>query len=140
MDPPTQTEAELEQFRQQWKAEVQAKSQRNQPASKAQAPGPGQPSKSRTVQKSKANLPLLHHDDEAERSFPDIEEKELGRKIGDSSYGTKSSSQPSEPKTALEYYERGAENEGQGRLGESLSDYRKAFKVLVLNHQLKGMG
>jgi len=89
-----------------------------------------------------ANLPLVHNDDVAEQSYLHIEEKELGRKTGDSSHVTSIFSQPSEPRTALEYYEKAAESEGQGRLGESLSHYRTAFKVFntaALTYNLKLM-
>lgn len=36
---------------------------------------------------------------------------------------------PGVPESALEHYERAVEKETQGSLGESLSLYRKAFRV-----------
>jgi F-box protein 9 len=127
-----QTEEELEKFRQKWKDEVTAKKLQNQ-SSVSGRQGGGEASGSssslkKTVYPHPVSRPLRNlHDEEFEpRSYHDLEEKEVGRKVGDDSYG--SSSRP-EPKTALEHYERAVEKEDQGSLGDSLSLYRKAFKV-----------
>jgi F-box protein 9 len=128
-----QTEEELEKFRQQWKEEVTAKKLQTQ-SSAPDRQAEGQPSSSssslkKTVYPHPVSRALRNiHDEEFEpRSYHDLEEKETGRKVGDDSYGA-SSSRP-EPKTALEHYERAVEKEDQGSLGDSLSLYRKAFKV-----------
>jgi F-box protein 9 len=126
-----QTEEELERFRQQWKEEVTARKRRSRVSADLTA---DQPSSSSSGQKKTPHphpaARKNHHDDELEpRSYHDLEEKELGRKIGDESFGTSSSSAKSEPKTALEHYERAVEKEEQGNLGDSMALYRKAFKV-----------
>ena len=127
-----QTEEELERFRQQWKEEVTAKKHRTRASTDLAA---GQPSSSSSSVQKKASHPQStarrnHDDDELEpRSYHDLEEKELGRKVGDENYGASSSGVKSEPKTAIEHYEKAVEREGQGNLGDSMALYRKAFKV-----------
>lgn len=49
------------------------------------------------------------------------------RHVDDDDFMVKASS--SEPKSALEHFERAVEKEGQGNLGESLSHYRKAYRL-----------
>lgn len=46
-----------------------------------------------------------------------------------SSVGSSSSRDVVAPGSALEHYERAAEKESEGKLGESLRLYRKAFRV-----------
>lgn len=134
------TKDELERFREQWKAEVSTKKHQTQPtlASSSQAGGPSSSAtgtinfrKSKPEPKGKAVL--RDGDDElAPQPYHDLEEKELGRKLGDESYGTKAKP---EPTTALEHYERAVEKEGQGNLGDSVRLYSKAFKVIfTLSH------
>lgn len=44
-------------------------------------------------------------------------------------------SAPGVPESALEHYEKAVEKETQGSLGESLSLYRKAFRVCsIIRH------
>lgn len=133
MDSPDQSESALEQFRQQWKAEVEAR---------AKKPGHSKSKKSTTVASSAgsraaqkafarqhANLPVVSQEEEDDSDSHEIVEKEHGRKLDDNSYGVSLATKPQEPKTALEHYEKAAESEGKGRLGESLSHYRTAFKL-----------
>lgn len=133
-----QNEAELEQFRKQWKAEVSARA-RSKPTGPAQLDGAG-PSSSKQVTLKSGGPPLEHsgrpihqgHDEVAPLSYHDLEERETGRKIADDSYGQSSRQ---EPQTALEHYEKAVEKEGQGSLGDSVSLYRKAFRLDASVHE-----
>ncbi|KAK3064522.1 hypothetical protein LTS18_006458 [Coniosporium uncinatum] len=138
------TEAELENFRRQWREEVSAKAK---------------PKASRTTQESQAPVrtvtgesskgpkktgaagagagappsyarPLHEGWDEIEpRTYHDLPEKELGRKLDDDVYGMTVAGSSKEPSSALDHYEKAVEKETQGRLGDSVSLYRKAFKM-----------
>jgi len=59
--------------------------------------------------------------------YQNLGEKQHGRRLDESSAPSASSS--SEPRSALEHYEKAVERESQGSLGDSLNLYRKAFKV-----------
>jgi F-box protein 9 len=127
------TESELEKFRQQWREEVSAR--RSQGAKNPEQKHPAQPSSSQAGGKVKAPAPTARRRsaqfDESEevepKTYHDLKEKETGRKVGDLDYGNYV--QPKEPTTALEHYERAVEKEGQGSLGDSVSLYRKAFRM-----------
>lgn len=130
-----QNEAELEQFRKQWKAEVSAR------AGSKLASGTEASSSEQSASRASGS-PLAHsqgprdahdgHDEVAPLSYHDLEERETGRKIGDETYGRSSRE---EPQTALEHYERAVEKEGLGNLGDSVSLYRKAFRLDASVHE-----
>ena len=136
------TEAELENFRQKWREEVSAKA-------KGKAPAPAAPPTLTSVQASssqsqttKGKAPVIPThirqrsvEDEVEpHVYPDLGEKRLGRKLGDTSAAFETSAQ--EPQSALDHYEKAVEKESQGSLGDSLNLYRKAFKVPILINQI----
>ena len=128
------TTDELERFRQQWRREVKEKSK----AGLSSAPNPtfanlrerpnaifGQAISRSTYKQG------THHDDSGE---PDEfhghqnnnDKNERGR------LGSLERVHPSnrlEPTSALEHYERAVEREGEGNLGDSLSHYRKAYRL-----------
>lgn len=132
-------ETELSRFRQQWKAEVTARQTRPaapQPLSSSSATKPAFPSR------------RLSHPSAVAKEVPEEgrEEEEKERQAQDEGDATLpepgppdsptaarrtsvSMSMPSVPESALEHYERAVERETQGSLGESLSLYRKAFRV-----------
>lgn len=139
------TEAELEHFRQQWRAEVQAKTQPSSSAgpsssasssqpSKGKAPLPHRPSHARRKDRESEHRDGTEHAEKPEDAsepapyqYPDLGEKRAGRRLDESSPPAAALS--SEPTSALEHYEQAVEKESQGSLGDSLSLYRKAFKV-----------
>jgi F-box protein 9 len=136
-----QTEAELEQFRQQWREEVSAKTK-----GKAKAPATSSKStlaSSSRAQTSKTNAPevptharSLSAEEQEEvdpHVFREFEGKEGGRRLGDTS--TPSEPWTREPRTALEHYEKAVEKETQGSLGDSVKLYRKAFRLDANVHQ-----
>ncbi len=129
---------ELESFREQWRAEVRGRPSTT--ASQLQSTGAG-PSSSltapislphRTLQHSnkpvKSQKPASHdHDDYyvQPRAFD-----EDGPAITETSAEeVTQESKSKDPVTALEHYEKAVEREAVGKLGESLSLYRKAFRV-----------
>lgn len=126
MDP---TEAELESFRQQWREEVTART-------RPQVPAPAEPEASSNVANSqkKSKAPAAQaaqpDDDEGSDTEPEIhhglQDRESGRRAGDGGTAPSSSRQPA---SALEHYEKAVEKETQGSLGDSVSLYRKAFRV-----------
>ncbi|KIW00930.1 hypothetical protein, variant [Verruconis gallopava] len=127
------TEAELEKFRQEWKQEVSAKVKSH---AKANRSGPSNPSPaatkttapSRTTQPNPSALSFYnsHNDDDlAPQGYHDIDQQ-----LGGSQHDlAQASFLAREPRTALEHYEKAVEKEGQGSLGDSLSLYRKAFRM-----------
>jgi F-box protein 9 len=124
-------EEELESFRRQWQAEVSARAR----GSIASSSSP-RASSSKVKAKTAAPLPAAdlkyRPQDEVVSgwNFDHVEEQEELRKLGTSGSGTHPESRKvPEPQSALEHYERAVEREGQGKLGDSLAHYRKAFRV-----------
>lgn len=132
----SESNPELESFRQDWKAEVAARSTRpiNQSipwkssslqSSIRAARRPPAPS---TRRLSKGNKPDARDSDEEEApdaGHPNVSPPPSTNDIqgfGDS-FGSR------EPESALEHYEKAVESEDQGKLGDSLSLYRKAYRV-----------
>jgi len=136
MSAPAQ--AELETFRQQWREEVAARSRRsgNPANSRVVNPsqsGPGRPSK-HVPPAVLVNLAhkarVLEEGLEWEpRTYHDLENKEEILKLGNNTPGARDALKEQEPQSALEHYERAVERETQGKLGDSVNLYRKAFKV-----------
>lgn len=131
----------LEQFRQQWREEVsaRAKSGRKRQARDydTAGAGPSEPSEEPRplIPPSKhhpgAGFQKLEHLDSPqgeERSgvAHQLKQLELGN-ADDDEFSTQSMA--NEPKSALEHYERAVEKESQGNLGDSLSHYRKAYRL-----------
>ena len=122
---------DLEIFRRQWQEEVTARAsagaQRNVDDRKAE------------VQKAKAPLPPLYQvQDEVEeqvqgistQAYHDLEDKDDTRRLGSEGSNQHPNSLAAiGPRSALEHYEKAIEREDQGNLGDSVSLYRKAFRV-----------
>ncbi|KAJ4363762.1 hypothetical protein N0V95_000956 [Ascochyta clinopodiicola] len=144
MDPQdhtTNTEAELESFRQRWREEVSARAKGKTPVASAApartaAPLASQPlapkgtapdaashshARQRSVEEADEVIPYVHED---------LGDKQHGRRLDETSAQTAAiTSASKEPKTALDHYEKAVERETQGSLGDSVSLYRKAFKL-----------
>lgn len=149
MDPnnvPTSTEAELESFRQKWREEVTARTKGKAPeASSSSVPAKTAASSSKHHKaKSSASGPATstharqrsveEPDDVAPHVYHDLGEKQHGRRLDETSAETAAALAASrEPISALEHYEKAVEKESEGRLGDSLALYRKAFKVRRLS-------
>jgi len=127
-----QTEAELESFRQKWREEVSAKSKGKAPAV---------PAKTSQASSSKSHFPKTNAPevpsharqqsvgavDGLEPVYQDLGGKQHGRRLDETSPPPITN----EPNSALEHYEKAVEKEDQGSLGDSVSLYRKAFKVSI---------
>ncbi|KIW24589.1 uncharacterized protein PV07_10295 [Cladophialophora immunda] len=138
--------SELEQFRQQWKEEVSARTRKpeKKPLSSAQhrqrRTSDGRPE--RPVNKPPTRHPAAdikqedsdHYSDADQArgsSLATIQQRTETLKIHnvDDDDFTASASSKKEPISALEHFERAVEKESQGNLGDSLSHYRKAYKL-----------
>ncbi|KAL8666864.1 MAG: hypothetical protein Q9202_001104 [Teloschistes flavicans] len=127
---------DLESFRQKWQDEVNARSKSNAPryrGHEAQA----QPEKVTVSKPVNALPPSEVREQEVEPSpgisaqaYHDLEDKEDARRLGiDGSRDVPGDQAAEEPKSALEYYEKATERENQGKLGDSVDLYRKAFRL-----------
>lgn len=135
-DKTEQESAELESFRKQWREEVSRRSKQkgaSLPKPPA-APIKGQPGSSKQAAivpptySEHAAAEAAKHDSFEGYSFHDLEDKEEGLKLGASSEARRAAL-GSEPKSALDHYEKAVERESVGKMGDSVSLYRKAFKV-----------
>lgn len=137
MDPPKETEAELESFRQQWKAEVSARARQQHPAEPSNEHASNTKTLDRrkpsTVPSSKPTPRRININEGAEelepRAYHDLPDKEEELKLGVIGQSTARDVSTKEPRSALEHYEKAVEKETQGCLGDSLKLYRAAFKV-----------
>ena len=139
MDPSApDTEAELERFREQWRAEV-ARNKRPEPAEDTRNGDSKAPRRKDITSQNVTGLSAARRKDvqyfseEVEpRAYHDLPDKEELLKLG--AEGRSVERNPiEEPSSALEHYERAVEKETQGQLGDSIKHYRKAFKVHLPN-------
>ena len=131
------TVEELERFRQQWHEEVSARSSSVASSSKPARPA-GSPHRrsSGTTQPDRTAGPTFHKpyreteeaDEFGKHAYHDLENQDELRKLGEAREGIHPSTRQ-EPSSALEHYERAVEKETEGNLGDSLSHYRKAYRV-----------
>jgi F-box protein 9 len=139
-DQPTNAEAELESFRQKWREEVTAKTKGKAPVASAAPAKPGaSSSKSRLPRSNAPDAATSSHarqrsvedaDDVTPHVYNDLGEKQHGRRLDETSAETAAALAANrEPSSALEHYEKAVEKESEGRLGDSLDLYRKAFRV-----------
>ncbi|KAL9618872.1 MAG: hypothetical protein Q9160_006462 [Pyrenula sp. 1 TL-2023] len=131
--------AELEKFRRQWKDEVSARSRQSKeiPTSSLgdAIDRSTEPQRSKPPRPTK--IPPTHHpaadtqhdgqsdDDEINTGLSeDLERSKIGEE-----HEWLQRTAAREPKSAIEHYEKGVEKEVQGKLGDSLSHYRKAYRL-----------
>ena len=120
---------ELESFRQQWRAEVSARTQGDgSQASKSSKAGPSKSVRRPPPITRLASNSIQKPSEEQNDNFGPPKSSQLD---GSSSLEIESNpkSSKTEPESALEHYERAVERESQGQLGDSLSLYRKAYRV-----------
>ncbi|KAI8939731.1 hypothetical protein NX059_003477 [Plenodomus lindquistii] len=142
MDPqePTNTEAELESFRRQWREEVTARAQGkpSTASSSAKATLTPTPTSSKPRGHVPHPAPLTHTrqrsveetDEVAPHVYQDLGEKQHGRMLDETSAQTAGALQAhQDPTSALDHYEKAVEKETQGSLGDSVNLYRKAFRL-----------
>jgi F-box protein 9 len=122
----SETNSELEAFRQKWREEVTARAQGSTKAP-AQSTSKGF-RKLSEIPVSPVNRSQKSRDND-EDAEPQILPGEIGRRLSDGEFTNSSSTRDREPQSALEHYEKAVEREDQGSLGDSLILYRKAFRV-----------
>ena len=130
------TSEELERFRQQWQQEVKARAKR--PAAAATNTAKKAPAPSQRARDSTASIPSpafekvskgsTEGEDVSHRTYHDLADKDQDRRLGEVGERIHPSNKQ-EPTSALEHYERAVEREADGSLGDSLSHYRKAFRL-----------
>lgn len=136
---PQPTSSDLERFRQQWQQEVSARAQQRPSRDDSTTHARTGPS---TEQRQRAerpvNRPPGRHplaDEHDKEIIPDSAEQAVlvesfeNLNVGDADADEFSKLGRAEPTNALEHYERAVEKEGQGKLGDSLSHYRTAFRL-----------
>ncbi|KAJ4365593.1 hypothetical protein N0V83_008213 [Neocucurbitaria cava] len=149
MDPnnvSTNTEAELESFRQKWRDEVTARTKGKAPAASTPAKNAAFSSKPHTIKGSAPDAVPHGHvrqrsvedvDEVTPYTYRDLGEKQHGRRLDETSAQTAAALAASrEPTSALEHYEKAVEKETQGSLGDSVNLYRKAFKLDSKVHEV----
>jgi len=126
-----ESNAELETFRQQWRAEVSARAQADGNKASKSSKTPRRPPPITSLSSSIPLKPVKEDEDHAEPQAsigldgPHKPEETAGK----SSWTTDGKV----PESALDHYEKAVERESQGNLGDSLDLYRKAFRVSTLH-------
>jgi F-box protein 9 len=133
------TDSALEQFRKQWREEVSARAKGGKKLQSQTTASLTGTSSSTEIQKPAreppedhpaADLPAEDNVDSSQEDGP----SKVADRIDDLTLGTADDDEFSkfstkEPSSALEHYERAVEKERQGNLGDSLSHYRKAYRL-----------
>ncbi|OAL72226.1 F-box protein [Trichophyton violaceum] len=127
-----QQEDELESFRRQWLEEVRTRhppppaQSQQQPASEAR---PAERRKSLQPRpQASIQLPQDLADEADEDGYTKVDTSELDGEFKSLELGSEKTEEKA-PQSALEHFERAIEKEDQGRLGDSLSLYRKAYRL-----------
>lgn len=134
------TNPELERFRNQWREEVTARARGAAQSGDGRPSRPSGPVKIPSKQaispppSSVAKITNVHGEEDEEgidpKTYNNLENKDDSRRLGDGQEERRSSrSDSTKPRSALEHYEKAVERESQGNLGDSLSLYRKAYRV-----------
>ncbi|MCJ1473335.1 hypothetical protein MMC13_001986 [Lambiella insularis] len=134
------THVELERFRKQWREEVVARTKAG--TSSQQIGAKPEARRRSSVQAIRPRpAPSIGHDtkqtvdeDSHVSQYPtayhDLEDKDERRRLEEDTVGIHPShDRIHEPQSALEHYEKAVEKETQGSLGDSLTHYRKAYRL-----------
>ena len=136
------TATALEEFRQRWKEEVNAKTKKFEKHSTGtqavSARRPSEPKPERPLNKPPGRHPIANVRDDPDHETgldqPGVSTSGLVqnietltvRDVDEDEFSVKPLA---EPTTALEHFEKAVEREDQGKLGDSLAHYRKAYKL-----------
>ena len=128
--------AELESFRRQWREEVARRTKHTKPTT----PRPKRVTSPSSRARPSQFPPTRHEawlrkeeDEERTTSFgsAEIVQGVSNLNITNDEDVFHSQETRKEPKSALEHFERAVEREAEGKLGDSLQHYRKAYKVII---------
>jgi F-box protein 9 len=129
---------ELESFRQQWRAEVTAKTKGESSTARTQPARPAPRTPSIVPKTIAQKLGEDRNDDQiSDEEDGDISTRPRGRSFHAASSADEedvdsvAKMATREPLSALEHYEKAVERETEGNLGDSLKLYRKAFRVSI---------
>ena len=136
---------ELEKFRNQWREEVSARTKGTAKESEKKPSRPSVPTRASLKHAnapppppSAANTSATHSEDDVDgldpKTYHDLEDSDQKRRLDTNRYPPTNGAANTTIDSALEHYERAVEKESQGSLGDSLSLYRKAYRV-CLNRQ-----
>ena len=128
-------EHELEHFREQWRNEVSTRNKASRRLSAGDLVRIIRQDEQKSFKKPvvppiAANLLLpdaTNLDEYEPRTYHDLENKEDSLKLANEQ--TRDGSELEKPRSALDHYEKAVERETLGSLGDSVSLYRKAFRV-----------
>jgi F-box protein 9 len=122
---------ELEFFRRQWREEVSARSKPKLPSSNLEPPDPSpvEPSSRPPIRHAAADRDEDEEDIPVAQNYGEVVERVRTMDVGPREEDAFDSRPQKEPSSALEHFEQAAEKEAQGSLGDSLSLYRKAYRV-----------
>ncbi|RAL15268.1 putative F-box protein (Pof7) [Aspergillus homomorphus CBS 101889] len=124
--------AELESFRRQWREEVAQRTKHTRPA-------PAQPRPSKPPTAPTSQFPSTRHEasqhEEEHGGAASVDHGEIIHGMGhlnvqpsdEDAFHAPASRE--EPKSALEHFERAVEKEAEGKLGDSVQHYRKAYRL-----------
>ena len=136
--------SELENFRNQWREEVSARTKGTAKESEKKQSHPSVPTRASTKHAKNpippplaANTSAAHNEDDVDgldpKTYHDLEDTDNRRRLDSNQYPSSSVDANTMPVSALEHYEKAVERESQGSLGDSLSLYRKAYRVCIHN-------
>lgn len=141
-----QNNDELESFRRQWREEVSTRSKGSRTHPHKDLKSPTEPSSSHVSRQHDHRAPPLLSPSAADRIIDDDEEtaQRLQYEEFSNDFGSlrlndahkKEGETRQEPQSALEHYEEAVEKETEGKLGDSLNLYRKAYRVSRSGHPL----
>lgn len=125
---------DLETFRQQWRAEVEGKNKGDGNIRKSKPGSSKQHARRQAFDDLPAQKGSRADDHEGHHESQNaVRRLSNNRRVVDPKFekgeSSRQQSSTQEPKSALEHYEKAVERETQGKLGDSLDLYRKAFKV-----------
>lgn len=121
---------DLESFRQQWREEVTRRAEGRSAASESQtSSGPVRLGRHTGIRlaPTQALNDVNDHEDYEPRSFHDLDDKEQSLTLANQTQRNDWSNK--EPQSALDHYEKAVEREKAGKLGDSVSLYRKAYRL-----------
>ncbi|KAL9613374.1 MAG: hypothetical protein Q9167_002077 [Letrouitia subvulpina] len=127
----------LENFREEWRKEVTARSKTkvsNHSNTDPTADNLTSKEGDQIIQRSRPSCRVSQEEDFLDsvtnQAYHDLEDREETLRLGseNSNISLRSETQK-EPRSALEHYEKAIEKEDQGRMGDSLNLYRKAFRL-----------
>lgn len=141
------TNPELERFRNQWREEVSARAKgtaedsgKRQSRSSAPTRASFKHAHALPPPHAAANISTIHDEGEGDeldpKAYHDLEDSEDRRRLDTSQYPSSNVEANTNQDSALDHYERAVEKESQGSLGDSLSLYRKAYRVRLVNSTL----